>query len=102
MTKKKDSEDSGILSQEEINDLLDLLSCGSKSLRETWKDANDMQCAKSNLKKVKTPQDYFDVILNFVEEREEYRKMIVESRNTISELEDNLRLVKEVLNKLIK
>ena len=61
-----------------------------------------MECAKSNLKKVKTPQGYFDVILNFVEEREEYKKMLFESRNTISELENKLKLIKDVFNQLVK
>jgi len=99
---KKDNDHPGIMSQDEIDHLMNSLS--NPNLHDIYwmRDANTMECVKENLKRAKTPQDYFDVVLELIEERNSLKERIEEYDISLSGVKENLRLVKEVVNKLIK
>ncbi len=107
MTKKKSTESEAssnipenILSQKDIDHLLTYVATGAATIFP-WHGANTRECVLSNLKSVKTPEGYLKVIMNFVEEREEYRKEAEEHRNEMKEMKDDIAMLVRIFNKTL-
>ena len=103
MSKKKKEKEipSEILSQEEIDGLLTAISTGNLDEKYWLKDANNIECVKANLKKVTTPKEYFDVVLELIEDRNTHRDTIEQMSEIIESLKDDMKLIKDVINKIM-
>lgn len=90
-----------ILSQEEINSLLTAISTGEVDEKYWLKDSVNVECLKANLKKIKKPQDYIDVVMDLIRERDNDRKTIKFISEEAENLKTTMKLAKDFINRIL-